>query len=35
MGKLLWSPSEELIKQANMTRFMKFVNEKYGLTSFI
>lgn len=32
MGKLLWSPSEELIKQANMTRFMKFVNEKYGLT---
>ena len=32
MGKLLWQPSEELVKQSNMTRFMKFVNEKYGLT---
>jgi acetoacetyl-CoA synthetase len=32
MRRPLWQPSEELIKQANMTRFMKFVNEKYGLT---
>ncbi|KPK24927.1 MAG: hypothetical protein AMJ70_00350, partial [Dehalococcoidia bacterium SG8_51_3] len=32
MAKLLWSPSEERIKQANMTRFINFVNEKYGLT---
>ncbi len=32
MGKLLWQPSEELIKRSNMTRFINFVNEKYGLT---
>jgi len=31
MGKLLWKPSEELKKQANITRFISFVNEKYGL----
>jgi len=31
MGKLLWSPSEERIKQANTTRFIDFVNKKYGL----
>ncbi|MDI6708103.1 MAG: acetoacetate--CoA ligase [Candidatus Thermoplasmatota archaeon] len=31
MGKLLWKPSEELINQANMTKFISFVNEKYGL----
>ncbi|MFQ5999620.1 MAG: acetyl-coenzyme A synthetase N-terminal domain-containing protein, partial [Candidatus Bathyarchaeia archaeon] len=31
MGKLLWQPSEERIKQANMTRFIDFVNKKYGL----
>ncbi len=31
MGKLLWKPSEERKKQANMTRFISFVNEKYGL----
>jgi len=31
MGKLLWQPSEELIKQANMTKFIDFVNKKYGL----
>ncbi len=32
----LWTPSEERIKQANMTRFMEYVNEKYGkeLTSY-
>jgi acetoacetyl-CoA synthetase len=30
MGKLLWKPSEERIKQANITRFIEFVNKKYG-----
>ncbi len=30
MGKLLWQPSEERTSQANMTRFIDFVNEKYG-----
>jgi acetoacetyl-CoA synthetase len=30
MGKLLWEPSEERIKNSNMYRFMSFVNEKYG-----
>ncbi len=30
MGKLLWQPSEERIKNSNMYRFMKLVNEKYG-----
>ncbi|MGQ9624574.1 MAG: acetoacetate--CoA ligase [Candidatus Bathycorpusculaceae bacterium] len=29
MGKLLWKPSEENIKQANITRFIEFVNKKY------
>jgi hypothetical protein len=28
MGKLLYEPSEERKKQANMTRFISFVNEK-------
>jgi acetoacetyl-CoA synthetase len=31
MGKLLWKPSKERIKQANMTRFIDFVNRKYDL----
>jgi acetoacetyl-CoA synthase len=31
MGKLLWYPSEEYIKQANVTRFIGFVNERYDL----
>jgi len=31
MGKLLWEPSEEHKKQANMTRFISFVNDKYAL----
>jgi acetoacetyl-CoA synthetase len=31
MGKLLWKPSEERIKQANMTRFIDFANKKYSL----
>ncbi|GBF33851.1 acetoacetyl-CoA synthetase [Desulfocucumis palustris] len=32
MGALLWKPSEEQIKEANMTRYINFVNEKYGLS---
>jgi len=31
MSKLLWEPTEETIKQANMTRFINFVNEKQGV----
>jgi len=31
MGKLLWKPSAERIKKANMTRFIDFVNKKYSL----
>jgi acetoacetyl-CoA synthetase len=31
MGKLLWKPSKERIKKANMTRFIEFVNKKCGL----
>jgi acetoacetyl-CoA synthase len=31
MEKLLWYPSEEYIKQANVTRFIGFVNERYDL----
>jgi len=31
MNKLLWNPSEERIKEANITRFINFVNEKYRL----
>ena len=31
MGKLLWKPSQELINQANMTKFINFVNVKFGL----
>ncbi len=31
MGKEpLWVPSKEVVEKANMTAFMKFVNEKYG-----
>jgi len=30
MGKLLWQPSEERIKQANMTKFINLVNKKYS-----
>ncbi len=32
MGKLLWQPSDERIKQSNMYRFMQVVNEKYNQT---
>jgi len=31
MGKLLWKPSEERKKEANMSLFISFVDEKYGL----
>lgn len=31
MGELLWSPSKDRVKQANITRFIGFVNTKYGL----
>ncbi len=30
MAELLWTPSEERIKNTNMYRFMHFVNERYG-----
>jgi acetoacetyl-CoA synthetase len=30
MKKPLWEPSPERIKQANMTRFIEFVNRKFG-----
>jgi len=29
MGKLLWEPSEEQIKNANMTKFINYVNDRY------
>ncbi len=31
MGKKLWQPSEEHIKQTNMTKFIDFANKEYGL----
>ncbi|UCH03021.1 MAG: acetoacetate--CoA ligase [Candidatus Bathyarchaeota archaeon] len=31
MGKLLWQPSEELVRQANITKFIAFVNKRYDL----
>ncbi len=30
MSKLLWTPSEERVKNSNMHRFMTWVNERYG-----
>lgn len=30
MGKLLWEPSEERKRNANMTKFMDFVNKRYS-----
>ncbi len=30
MGKLLWGPSEERKRQANITRYIQFVNRQYG-----
>jgi ABC-type multidrug transport system fused ATPase/permease subunit len=29
MGKLLWEPSEEKVKEANMTEFIQRVRQKY------
>ncbi|RMG87318.1 MAG: acetoacetate--CoA ligase [Candidatus Dadabacteria bacterium] len=31
MAKLLWTPSPERIEQANLTRFIRWVNEQHGL----
>ncbi|MFX1250782.1 MAG: acetoacetate--CoA ligase [Promethearchaeota archaeon] len=31
MGKMLWKPSKEQIKQANITQFIDYVNKKYDL----
>lgn len=31
MGELLWSPSKKRVREANITRFIEFVNRKYGL----
>jgi len=31
MKKPMWEPSADLIKNANMTRFIDFVNKRYGL----
>jgi len=31
LGKLLWRPAEERVKHANITRFIDFVNGKFGL----
>jgi len=31
MAKLLWEPTEEQKKRANMTQFISFINEKYAL----
>jgi len=30
MNKPLWSPSEERIKNSNVTRFIEYVNDRYG-----
>ncbi|MGD9971791.1 MAG: acetoacetate--CoA ligase [Desulfatirhabdiaceae bacterium] len=30
MGKLLWTPTEDQIKQSNMYRFMQSINARYG-----
>ncbi|RLB13503.1 MAG: acetoacetate--CoA ligase, partial [Deltaproteobacteria bacterium] len=30
MSKLLWTPSEERIKNSNIYRFIQFINQKYG-----
>lgn len=32
MGKLLWSPSQERINKANISKFINFVNGKFGLS---
>ncbi len=30
-GELLWSPSQDAIERTNMVRFIKFINERYGI----
>ncbi len=30
MGKMIWKPSEERVRQTNMYRFIQAVNERYG-----
>jgi acetoacetyl-CoA synthetase len=30
MGKLLWKPSDERVKNSNMYRFMSFINQRHG-----
>ena len=30
MGEMLWKPSDESIRQSNMSRFMQFINSKYN-----
>jgi len=30
MKRPLWSPSEDRVENANMTRFIRFINERYG-----
>ncbi len=32
MGKLLYAPTEQRKKNANVTKFMEFVNQRYGKT---
>ncbi|MCP4608484.1 MAG: AMP-binding protein, partial [Planctomycetes bacterium] len=32
MNKLLWEPSEKTKKQANMTRFVEFINERHAMS---
>jgi len=31
LGKLLWSPSEEIVEKSNMSRYIEYVNERFGL----
>ncbi|SPF46663.1 Acetyl-coenzyme A synthetase 1 [Syntrophobacter sp. SbD1] len=32
MSKLLWEPSEERVKSTNMYQFIRYVNERYGMS---
>ena len=32
MASLLWQPSDEIVKQANMTKYIDYVNKKYNLS---